>query len=1038
MARGDRKTAAVTTEIAPRVRGRSRAVLTAAATRLSLADRKTVAKQASRRMEWQDEAWDYFDEVPEIKYACWFTGNAMAKLTLWAGVRPAADPDGPPVPVDDPETGISPELARDARELLDELKSPLGGRPELLRMLSLNLEIAAECYLIGIGPRDLPDGSQTPQEWDVRSVSEVNVVEGKVIVTDRPGATGTQLDPERDVAIRIWQRHPRYSSLPDCNMRGVLSECENLLLLSNEVKAVAKSRQSAGAFTVPNELSFGGNEIEDDAQDSGEEQPDPFDTELMKALTDPVEDSASAAAVMPMLIKGPAEFLKPEYLRAISFARDSGADLDARIEGRVERVARGLNLPVEVVKGHANTTFANAGQINEDTFEDHLEPRCVLICDVIALAYLRPALLDRGHDAIDVERIVAWYNPSDIIGKTDPKESADYGLDHDTISEEAWRRVKGFSEDDAPDIIERLFRLVTKTKAIDPSIFAAILDLQGIKLKLEAVPGAGAPAAAASTDTRLVQDYLAALPELRMNLQPAALTATPQHVASTSTVTRRPIELGRDLAAIDRDLRARIIDAASEALDKSLVRAGNRLKARNSTVRDQLRSVHPLRAAASLGPAVLAAAGFTADDLIGGDAWDQLGVKFDKWVSAAQERALGKVAKVAGLSADVRAATSTKLAAARVEAWAHMRDAMDALAAERLYGPDPYATTVGESDPTTSVPAGLVRQALAVAGGAHGMETIRARATYVAIENGEPLGGVATGDILGDTLSEAGVEGEGYEWSYGPAYRAAPFEDHEALDGVQFANFDDEALSAVGSWIPFDYFFPGDHDGCICDFIPIYTMAVDTPAGDSSESDLSSLFSDVSFLDTGEGEIATHDANGEPFAFGDSQARRDFIATHGARGQQYVDVIETFTGHTFDAEELIAAAEAQSTDDGRFFAKALAEAPTIDSTLYRGVSVSPDVAESLRAYTPGDAFAMRPSSFSLSQDIGVDFTKLQNRTDVRVLFEVGPGASGLPVGDLSAFPHEREVITGGNYRIESVSSETINGVEVLRVKMKAL
>jgi len=41
------------------------------------------------------------------------------------------------------------------------------------------------------------------------------------------------------------------------------------------------------------------------------------------------------------------------------------------------------------------------------------------------------------------------------------------------------------------------------------------------------------------------------------------------------------------------------------------------------------------------------------------------------------------------------------------------------------------------------------------------------------------------------------------------------------LDGTEFDNFDDPRLTNGSPFPPYDYYFPGDHTGCICDFEPI-------------------------------------------------------------------------------------------------------------------------------------------------------------------------------------------------------------------------
>jgi hypothetical protein len=51
-----------------------------------------------------------------------------------------------------------------------------------------------------------------------------------------------------------------------------------------------------------------------------------------------------------------------------------------------------------------------------------------------------------------------------------------------------------------------------------------------------------------------------------------------------------------------------------------------------------------------------------------------------------------------------------------------------------------------------------------------------------------------------------------------PSARSAPFEPHEALDGVDFETWDDPVLANEEGWPDTDFYAPGDHFGCLCDF----------------------------------------------------------------------------------------------------------------------------------------------------------------------------------------------------------------------------
>jgi hypothetical protein len=100
-------------------------------------------------------------------------------------------------------------------------------------------------------------------------------------------------------------------------------------------------------------------------------------------------------------------------------------------------------------------------------------------------------------------------------------------------------------------------------------------------------------------------------------------------------------------------------------------------------------------------------------------------------------------------------------------------------------------------------------------------ESAQVSATFEATD---VAGQIGTGDAVTDMLNAApDVEAVSYEWVHGPTLR--PFEPHEDLDGESFASFTDDVLANPDDWPENDFFFPGDHDGCSCDFNTVWGPA---------------------------------------------------------------------------------------------------------------------------------------------------------------------------------------------------------------------
>lgn len=825
---------------ARRRRSDQTATLVAAATRLNLRQiaEKSVTRSASAG-GWQEEAWNFFESVPEFAFACNFTGNAMAKLRLYAAtIPPGAPPDADPVPVDADTAQLDAGLVAFAQREVARIRSLSGGQAEITRELAINLEVAAEANLVAWAARPLPGdppGTEPqPEQWEIRSRDEIVIRDGRVYVRDDPDQKPDEqrpLDPNEDACIRIWQRHPRWSGRTWALVRSCLGEMRLLSLLSGQLLADSASRHNAGVVLIPTELEIEKKPVLD--PDSGEPTPPKaFIDEFAEALIEPIGDPTAPTSVVPLIMRGRGELL--DKMRHLTFAREGAGDLDAKIDKRIERLARGLNLPVEVIMGHMQTTFANAEQIDEDTFDDYLEPRATLLAQALTYAHLQPACREAFPNDPNVDRVFVWYDASDLISSPDTTVGADAAYDRGEISGASYRKAKGFDDSDAPDQQERLMRLAFRGFASPPpEIMVAILDKLGIQLDVAAgtealTPPPVAPIASPSPDAvAAAAAWLTANPafaaraeELRRALLPAAIPA-----AASVVATRHPSRLGSTLLAIDRDLRSRLMVLADATLDTALTRAGNRLVNKAPAAqRAQLNRVPPHeRFTCQQGRQLLAGGAVDVDEILA-DAFDGMREQYMAWGASAQRQALDAVSKaVSGLSTARRSALQLRQAADLNESWSWLQDTLTTLARARLFDPSIPADELGEKALASKVPAGVLRTAMAKAGGATGLHIDERGGVWLPLGNGgrAPAGGIGTGELIMDTATELGASRQGYRWVYGPAARQRPFEPHVELDGVEFENFDDPVLANPDSFPETAFYIPGDHAGCICDYEPI-------------------------------------------------------------------------------------------------------------------------------------------------------------------------------------------------------------------------
>jgi hypothetical protein len=463
--------------------------LTAAAAQVKINDKGEYEQFRTRRAAassaWQAEAWEYYDAIGEVKYAFNLVASVISRIRIYAAV--IDDPAETPVSVRNSDR-IDDRLAQAAERALDRLNSAYGGQAGLLKDAALNLSVAGECYLVQMPARP---GHGLPESWDIRSVDEVtsDPKGGFNVIGRREQSTGgninnglhTKLSKNAFVG-RIWRSHPRYSDEADSSLRGLLDLCAELLLLNRTFRATARSRLNAGALYLPDGLSVAAQADPDYPYDSedgigagftAEEAEDEFEEQLMDAMTTPIRDEESASAVVPLIIRGPAEL--GDKIKQFKFERSFDPALAERSDRVLERIMQGLDVPKDVITGLANVKYSNAVQIDEALYKSHIEPLMLLIADALTVVYLRPYLMASGFSETDVNRLVVWYDPSAIATRNDRASDADSGFDRGAVSYDAWRRAHGFSDQDAPTPTEMAIRMLSERGAITPELTEAML-----------------------------------------------------------------------------------------------------------------------------------------------------------------------------------------------------------------------------------------------------------------------------------------------------------------------------------------------------------------------------------------------------------------------------------------------------------------------------------------------------------------------------------------------------------------------------------
>ncbi|HEX8321628.1 hypothetical protein [Longimicrobium sp.] len=439
---------------------------------------------------WQSEAWTGYERVGEIHYGFNLVSSVLSRLRVF----PAALVDTEEAPMgaqDAAEKGlVSTDLAQDAEEIMREISGPAFAG--LVRSFGLNMNVPGECYLIRLVGED-KDKRKTVQ-WKIVSTDELVVdATGAVLRPIRGETTQQKVLPKNTYIGRIWRSHPRYSGEPDSSMIGVADAVEELLILQRLVRSATRTRLNNGLLFLPDGLlttrmAMALNGLNEDGSPIPEDQlaemtNDPGNqlvADILQAIVTAVSDEGDASAVAPIMVTG--EGGLAEQIKHITFERGSDEWLVSRTERALERILQGIDVPKEVVTGLANVKYSNALVIDENLYKANIEPLALVLSDALTEVFLRPMLRAKGYSESDLNRIVVWYDPSEIVTRPNQAQDSSDGYDRFVLGPGAWRREHGFSDQDAPSEAEMGMMLLTSGAALPPEVQMALLQAMLPKL----------------------------------------------------------------------------------------------------------------------------------------------------------------------------------------------------------------------------------------------------------------------------------------------------------------------------------------------------------------------------------------------------------------------------------------------------------------------------------------------------------------------------------------------------------------------------
>jgi len=440
---------------------------------IASAVRMTLSEEAWRGYRFTDEgwqriAWEFYDTNEQLHNAVDYVGNACSLVRIYV-----ANVDANGVRQD--------EVTGDAQiaALADTLFGGPAAKAEVLRTLAESLTVAGECYLIGMAARPAYG-----DKWMVLAPSEVRR-QGKVVWINVGHAVREQLNPGRDIIVRVHTPHPRRPLLADSPVRALLDTLHRMREIQLYKRSQFNSRiANAVVLPVPESLAIPKGDDETVSVDDVYQQ-------LFEVMTSNLEGKGTAAQIAPILWPMPlAELEAMKGITPIKFESVLSDALSSMEKQEMEKLAIGINVPVEIQLGAKEMNHWGVWFAGEEFIVKSVMPLMNRIVDAITTAYLGPALKALGKDPA---RFTYWYDVAPLASSANQAVDTLNLYEKGVVSAETVRRAFNYRETDAPSEQETGQRFTREVILRDPQYFAVepvreYAGVEGIETALPEVP----------------------------------------------------------------------------------------------------------------------------------------------------------------------------------------------------------------------------------------------------------------------------------------------------------------------------------------------------------------------------------------------------------------------------------------------------------------------------------------------------------------------------------------------------------------------
>lgn len=728
----------------------------------------------ARSQEWQDWARRYVKTIGAARFAAGIVSDSSARCELIVEERNGA---------------AEWEQTSDQRltGVFDAYRNERQDAPELVRAHAWHYWVSGEmCQVM----RDGPSGV----DWSLFSVRAIDF--------DKPtkGMCRVKLTPNgneneetayvvpREYVTRFWTPDEEWQGYATSPMAAGIADLRRYDSLARYVRRTAESYLAmGGVLFTPGEAHDDFKQKQQAAAGAGKPQTT-LDEQYYELAKIGLGDDDDVASIAPPSMHWKHEWGKPEWVKI-------GEGLDPKslehMDDALKAFARGLPIPTIYV------TAGGPGEANHwgdwKAAEEFVDKGVKPVMDTIThhdltQTFLRPFLrLNR----LPEDRFRVGFDATPIIVKPDQSEHSLQLHLAGLLSDEATLEAAGF--DPVNDVMKS--------------------DQLATLLEVLSRGAAGTATSPVIARRETISESTPTSPANVAKIPPANAPPTLPKAAAAGTEQPTAAKASRLLAKITKIRQAagrKVLAFAEQAFADAVEHAGTKIVTRAKSTKRAAAVVAAVAEAVEQHQPLrqfYAAVGITEKELI---AKSFNGLETTTQTALVQTDAQIRTAITdAGLDPNVYLGDSTASQDRAAAAAAFLIASLTALAYQRL-SDGPLVPAAGEV--TGSVPGSLAGSTLRVLTGG---------ATVTLPES--PDAGLET--RLGNALTGTPVE---YTWEWGfYGDPTTPFAPHEDLSGLTTqlpgGDLTDEAdpdLANSESFPEVDYFWPGDHDGCSCEWVP--------------------------------------------------------------------------------------------------------------------------------------------------------------------------------------------------------------------------